>query len=201
MVRLWCCVSEHTTSGVSFPMLFSSSTSIDNLCHFSVFSEMTDSTKFGDEQVSGQPNISEELMTLLTAAMVHTSILDGLRELGIATCCRFASLTDDVTDLREALSTMFNVDKKHGPLHRLEASKLVEVWSQAKARTETQQKVEARRAPSGVLGQPHEDVPKTSTGAPSHPKTCQLSPYFWVPRGNGTRSCFLRMITCPSGLP
>ena len=44
---------------------------------------------------------------------------------------------------REALSEMFNVDKKHGPLHRLEASKLVEVWSQAKARTETQQKVES----------------------------------------------------------
>ena len=40
-------------------------------------------------------------------------------------------------------SEMFNVDKKHGPLHRLEARKLVEVWPQAKAHTETQQKVES----------------------------------------------------------
>ena len=51
--------------------------------------------------------------------------------LGIATCGRFSSLADDLPD---ALSEMFNVDKKHAPLHRLEASKLVEVWQQAKAR-------------------------------------------------------------------
>ena len=43
------------------------------------------------------------------------------------------------------------VDKKHGPLHRLEASKLVEVWSQAKARAETQQKVESTARAHGML--------------------------------------------------
>ena len=75
-------------------------------------------------------------MTLLTSATVHKSILDGFRALGIATCGRFSSVADDLPDLGEALSEMFNVDKKHGPLHRLEASKLAEVWSQAKARTE-----------------------------------------------------------------
>ena len=88
---------------------------------------MAEFTKFEEAQVSGQPPISEELMTLLTAATVHKSILDGFRALGIATCGRFSSLADDLPDLREALSEMFNVDKKHGPLHRLEASKLVEV--------------------------------------------------------------------------
>ena len=65
-------------------------------------------------------------MTLLTAATVHKSILDGFWALGIATCGRFSSLADDLPHLREALAEMFNVDKKHGPLHRLEASKLVE---------------------------------------------------------------------------
>ena len=60
--------------------------------------------------------------------------------LGIAT-------SDDLPDLREVLSEMFNVDKKHGPLHRLQASKLVEVWQQAKSRTETQQKVESTGMP------------------------------------------------------
>ena len=74
-----------------------------------------------------EPPISEEHMTLLTATTVQKSILDGFRALGIATCGRFSSLADDLPDLREALSEMFNVDKKHGPLHRLEASKLVEV--------------------------------------------------------------------------
>ena len=63
--------------------------------------------------------ISEEVMTLLTAATVHKSILDGFRALGIATCGRFSSLADDLPDLRKALSEIFNVDKKHGPLHRL----------------------------------------------------------------------------------
>ena len=82
-------------------------------------------------------------MALLTVATVHKSVLDGFRALRIATCGRFSSLADDLPDLREAPSEMFNVDKKHGPLHRLEASKLVEVWSQAKARTETQHKVES----------------------------------------------------------
>ena len=90
-------------------------------------------------------------MTLLTAATVHKSILDGMRALGIATCGRFSSLADDLHHLREVLSEMFNVDKKHGPLHRLEASKLVEVWSQAKARTETQQKVESTARAHGML--------------------------------------------------
>ena len=89
-------------------------------------------------------------MTLLTAATVHKSILDGFRALGIATCGRFASLADDLPDLREALSEMFNVDKKHGPLHRLEASKLVEVWSQAKARTGPQRKVESTARAHGM---------------------------------------------------
>ena len=70
--------------------------------------------------------------------------------LGIATCGRFSSLADDLPDLREVLSEMFNVDKKHGPLHRLEASKLVEVWSQAEARTETQQKVESTARAHGM---------------------------------------------------
>ena len=116
----------------------------------SVISTMAEFTKFEEAQVSGQPPISEELMTLLTAATVHKSILDGFRALGIATCGRFSSLADDLPDLREALSEMFNVDKKHGPLHRLEASKLVEVWSQAKARTETQQKVESTARAHGM---------------------------------------------------
>ena len=80
-------------------------------------------------------------MTLLTAATVHKSILDGFRALGIATCDRFSSLADDLPDLREAPSEM---------LHRLEASKLVEVWSQAKARTETQQKVESTARAHGM---------------------------------------------------
>ena len=111
---------------------------------------MTEFTQFPAEQVSGQPAISEELTTLLTAATVHRSILDGFRALGIATCGRFASLADDVSDLREALSEMFNVDKKHGPLHRLEGSKLGEVWSQAKARTETQQKVDSTARAHGM---------------------------------------------------
>ena len=112
----------------------------------SVISSMAEFTKFEEAQVSGQPPISEELMTLLTAATVHKSILDGFRALGI----RFSSLADDLPDLREALSEMFNVDKKHGPLHRLEASKLVEVWQQAKARTETQQKVESTARAHGM---------------------------------------------------
>ena len=116
----------------------------------SVISTMAEFTKFEEAQVSGQPPISEELMTLLTAATVHKSILDGFRALGIATCGRFSSLADDLPDLREALSEMFNVDKKHGPLHRLEASKLVEVWQQAKARTETQQKVESTARAHGM---------------------------------------------------
>ena len=89
-------------------------------------------------------------MTLLTAATVHKSILDGFRALGIASCGRFSSLADDLPELGEALSEMFNVDKKHGPLHRLEASKLVEVWSQASARTETQQKVESTARAHGM---------------------------------------------------
>ena len=89
-------------------------------------------------------------MALLTAATVHKSILDGFRALGIASCGRFSSLADDLPDLREALSEMFSVDKKHGPLQRLEASKLVEVWSQAKARTETQQKVESTARAHGM---------------------------------------------------
>ena len=113
-------------------------------------SKMAEFTKFDDAQVSGQPPISEKLMTQLTAATVHKSILDGFRALGIATCGRFSSLADDLPDLREALSEMFNVDKKHGPLHRLEASKLVEVWSQAKARTETQPKVESTARAHGM---------------------------------------------------
>ena len=97
---------------------------------------MAEFTKFDHAQVSGQPPISEELITLLTAATVHKSILDGFRALGIATCGRFSSLADDLPDLPpEALSEMVNVDKKHGPIHRLEVGKLVEVWSQAKART------------------------------------------------------------------
>ena len=116
----------------------------------------------------GQPPISEELMTLMSAATVHKSVLDGFRAPGIATCGRCSSLADDLPDLREALSEMFNVDKKHGPLHRLEASRLVEVWQQAKARTETQQKVEsAARAhgmpvelPCRFLGEPHESIPR-----------------------------------------
>ena len=111
---------------------------------------MAEFTKFEEAQVAGQPPISEELMTLLTAATVHKSILDGFRALGIATCGRFSSLADDLPDLREALSEMFNVDKKHGPLHRLEASKLVEVWQQAKARTETKQKVESTARAHGM---------------------------------------------------
>ena len=45
---------------------------------------MAEFTKFDDAQVSGQPPISEELMTLLTAAMVHKSILDGFSPLGVA---------------------------------------------------------------------------------------------------------------------
>ena len=138
----------------SFPTLFSSSTSIETslgpACFFSVFGEMAEFTKFDDAQVSGQPPISEELMTLLTAATVHKSILDGFRALGIATCGRFSSLADDLPDLWKALSEMFNVDMKHGPLHRLEASKLVEVWSEAKARTETQQKVESTARAHGM---------------------------------------------------
>ena len=72
-------------------------------------------------------------MTLLTAATVHKSVLDGSIALGIAMCGCFSSLADDLLDLREALSEMFSFDKKHGPLHRLEASKLVEVWSTARA--------------------------------------------------------------------
>ena len=99
-------------------------TSLGPSLFYSVFGEMAEFTKFDDAQMSRQPLISEELMTLLTAATVHKSILDGFRTLGIATCGRFSSL---LPDLKEALSEMFNVDKKHGPLHRLEASKLVEV--------------------------------------------------------------------------
>ena len=112
--------------------------------------KMTEFTQFPAAQVSGQPAISEELTTSLTAATVHKSILDGFRALGIATCGRFPSLADDVADLREALSEMFNVNKKHGLLHRLEGSKLVEVWSQAKARTETQQKVDSTARAHGM---------------------------------------------------
>ena len=77
---------------------------------------MTDFTKFCDDHVSHQRNISEELMTLLTAATLHKSVLDGFRALGIATC--------GGSTFRRNVR---NVDKKHGPLHRLEASKLVEV--------------------------------------------------------------------------
>ena len=139
----------------SFPTLLRSCASIakshwSKSAWSSSVSEMAEFTKFDDAQVSGQSPISEELMTLLTAATVHKSILDGFRALGIATCGRFSSLADDLPDLREALSEMFNVDKKHGPLHRLEASKLVEVWSQAKARTETQQKVESTARAHGM---------------------------------------------------
>ena len=93
---------------------------------------MTDFTQFAEAQVPGQPNISEELMTLLTAATVHKSILDGFRALVIATCGHFASLADDVADLREALSEMFNVDKKH------------------EARTKTQQKLESTARAHGM---------------------------------------------------
>ena len=126
---------------------------------------MTEFPQFAEAQVSGQPNISGVLVALLTAATVHKSLLHGFRAYGIATCGRFASIADDVADLRKALSEMFNADEKHSPLHRLEASKLVEVWSQAKARTEeTQQKVDstarhARRAPSQIMGQPHKNFP------------------------------------------
>ena len=56
---------------------------------FSVFTEMAEFTKFDDAQVSGQPPISEELMTLLTAATV------GFRALGNPACGRVASLADD----------------------------------------------------------------------------------------------------------
>ena len=42
----------------------------------SVITTMAEFTKFDDAQVSGQPPISEELMTLLTAATVHKSILE-----------------------------------------------------------------------------------------------------------------------------
>ena len=45
----------------------------------------------------------------------------------------FSSLADDLPDLREALSEMFNVDKKHGPLHRLEAETQQKVESTARA--------------------------------------------------------------------
>ena len=135
----------------SFPTLFSSSTSIETslgpACFFSVFGEMAEFTNFDDVQVSGQPPIPEELMTLLTAATVHKSILDGFRALGIATCGRFSSLADYLPDLQEALSEMFNVDKKHGPLHRLEASKLVEVWSCTKTQQEVQSTARAHGMP------------------------------------------------------
>ena len=66
-------------------------------------------------------------------------------------CQSSARWQSDLPDLREALAEMFNVDKKHGPLHRLEASKLVEVWQQAKARTQTQQKVGSTARAHGML--------------------------------------------------
>ena len=44
---------------------------------------------------------------------------------------------------------MFNVDRKHGPPRRLEASMLVEVWSQAKACSETK-KVESTARAHGM---------------------------------------------------
>ena len=112
---------------------------------------MAEFTKFDDAQVSGQPPISQELVTLLTVATVHKSVLDGFRALDVALCGRFCSLADDLPDLREALSGMFNVDKKHGLLHRLQASKLVEVWSQAKYRAETQQRLSLQHEHTGCL--------------------------------------------------
>ena len=98
-----------------------------SLCQSSA--TMAEFTKFEEAQVSGQPPISVELMTLLTAAtvaQVHSGWLQGAWYCNVWSF--LFSLADDLPDLRQALSEMFNVDKKHGPLHRLEASKLVEVW-------------------------------------------------------------------------
>ena len=155
---------------------------------------MAEFTKFDDAQVSGQPPTSEELMTLLTAATVHKSILDGSRALGIASCGRFSSLADDLPDLTEALPEMSNVDKKHGPLFRLEASKLVEVWSQAKARTETQQNVEstarAHRAPRRFLGKSYEGIPRPVRDLDPTEGVASSGVYRST-RGDGPRSCFI----------
>ena len=105
---------------------------------------MAEFAKFDYAQVSGQPPISEELTTLLTAATVHKSILDGFRALGV-------SLRVVASPRRRSSRPPGSAfDKKHGPLHRLEASKLVEVSSQAKARTETQQKVESTARAHGM---------------------------------------------------
>ena len=83
---------------------------------------MAEFTKFDEAQVSGQPPISEELMTLLTAATVHKSILDGFRALAVATCGRFSSLADDrflkcSTSTRNTVRfTCFQKEVPFGPL-------------------------------------------------------------------------------------
>ena len=118
--------------------------------------------------------------------------------LSTAACGRFSLLADDLPDLREAHSEIFNVDKKHGPLHRLEASNLVEVLSQAKARTETQQKVEstarAHGMPVELLAGSWRNLMKAfqdQHGSSIPLKELPAQSYFEV-LGDGPRSCFLR---------
>ena len=98
-----------------------------------------ESTVFFAVDVTSKPPISEALQTLLFAAEVSPTIVDGFRALGMKSCglCLPA-------DFREALSEMFGGNKAKGIQDRLEAGKTIQVWSQAKTRSVTQQKVEAR---------------------------------------------------------
>ena len=102
-----------------------------------------------------KPAILEELLTLLLAEGVAPEILDGFPALGIRSCGVIVSLADSDVDCRQALSEMFGVDKAKGPLHRLEASILLQVWNEAKTRSDTQQVEATARALSLPLELPH----------------------------------------------
>ena len=66
--------------------------------------------------------------------------MSGLLVLSLAVS--YVSLADSDADFREAFSEMCGANKAKGIQDRLEASKLVPQWSQAKSRNDTQQKVE-----------------------------------------------------------
>ena len=77
-----------------------------------------------------QPDIDEDLRTMLLQAGVHTSMPDIFRAQGISNCALFVALADSEAELKSSMQVLFGID------HILESAKLITVWKQARVRSD-----------------------------------------------------------------
>ena len=112
--------------------------------------------QFTEEQISQNPDIDEDLRTMLLQAGVHSSMPGIFRAQGISNCALFVALADSEAELKASMQVLFGIDRSQGVQHILESAKLITVWKQARVRSDTQRQVEASARAHGLpLELPH----------------------------------------------